>query len=225
MVGVSLLSRRFNELKEQLSAVEATKRNHYSAGGLYSPPSTIENVDSNALLNWKVKAKSLLAQACGSTSIHYNTFLAVEKSAYSGSLNRLKAFESVFLAAQEDFEGGYLRSVRSLVEAEVFSSELDQARELLSAGYKSPAAVVAGVVLETHLRKLCEDKSIAIGKLDKMNADLCKAGVYNLLTQKRITAIADIRNNAAHGHPDKFNETDVSDMIAFVENFIADQLS
>ena len=43
---------------------------------------------------------------------------------------------------------GYLNSVRNLVQAEVFESELDQARELLSGGYSSAAAVVAGVVLD-----------------------------------------------------------------------------
>ena len=36
-------------------------------------------------------------------------------------------------------------------------------------------------------------------KLGTMNAGLAKQGVYNKLTQKRITALADIRNKAAHG--------------------------
>jgi hypothetical protein len=35
---------------------------------------------------------------------------------------------------------------------------------------------IAGTVLETTLRQMCLDKQIAIGKLDKMNADLAKAG-------------------------------------------------
>jgi len=54
-----------------------------------------------------------------------------------------------------------------------------------------------------------------------MNADLTKAGVYNLLAQKRITAMADIRNNAAHGNPGQFKPDDVKDMIAYVEGFLA----
>jgi hypothetical protein len=57
---------------------------------------------------------------------------------------------------------------------------------------KFAAAVIAGTVLETALRQLC---------LDRMNADLAKAGVYNSLMQKRITALAAIRNRAAHGKP------------------------
>jgi hypothetical protein len=53
----------------------------------------------------------------------------------------------VFDTAREDFEGGYLISFRNLVQAEVFESELDQAKELQSAGYKVAAAVIAGVIL------------------------------------------------------------------------------
>jgi hypothetical protein len=57
-----------------------------------------------------------------------------------------------------------------------------------------------------------------------MNADLAKAGIYTLLIQKRITALAQIRNDAAHGKPDQFTDADVKGMIADVERFIADYL-
>ncbi|WP_050766277.1 hypothetical protein [Microcystis aeruginosa] len=57
-----------------------------------------------------------------------------------------------------------------------------------------------------------------------MNSDLAKAGVYNKLNQKRITAIADIRNSAAHGKQNEFTVQDVSDMIKDVSRFLADYL-
>lgn len=84
--------------------------------------------------------------------------------------------------------------------------------------------MVAGVVLETTLRELCERQSLAHGNLDRMNADLAKAGVYNKLAQKRITALADIRNAAAHGHADEFKAADVRDMIRDVERFVGEHL-
>lgn len=112
-----------------------------------------------------------------------------------------------------------------MVQAELFDSELDQARELLSSGYKGPAAVVAGVVLETALKDLCDQHSISHSKLDKMNADLAKAGVYNKLQQKKITALADIRNSAAHGDWQSFSDTEVSEMIRDVESFLATYLA
>ena len=223
MANISVLAKRFSELVVQLAAVEATKKYEKSVflGG--------HGVDSELLLNWKVKARSLISKACGNDLEHYRQFIKCENTSFMGRTNHdeLKEVKAVFLAAKEDYEGGYLNSIRNLVQAEVFGNELDQANELLNSGYSAPAAVVAGVVLETTIRQLCADAGIATGKkdkLDKMNADLGKAGVYNLLVQKRITALADIRNNAAHGHYDQFKDSDVSDMIAYVESFVAERL-
>ena len=60
--------------------------------------------------------------------------------------------------------------------------------------------------------------------IDKLNTELTKAGVYDKLVLKRITGIADIRNNADHGHFDKFKKEDVEDMLKWVRRFSADFL-
>ena len=143
---------------------------------------------------------------------------------YRPNSEELTDLKAIFLAAKDDYEGGYVTSIRALIQAEVFDTQLEQARELITSGYNSAAAVVAGVVLETALRQLCIDNAIPAGKLDKMNADLTKAGIYHLAVQKRITAIAEIRNNAAHGHPERFSAQDVEDMIPYVGRFLADNL-
>jgi Domain of unknown function (DUF4145) len=171
-----------------------------------------------------VKAKHLLEKACGLESQHFKHFEEATHGSYSTSWDILERMGTVFLAAKEDFEGGYLSSVRSLVQAEVFESELEQATELLSSGYRLPAAVVAGIVLETTLRELCTQHNIPHGKLDKMNADLVKANVYGANMAKRITALAAIRNSAAHGKPDEFTEGDVKSMIDDVERFLSQHL-
>lgn len=218
-----LFERRFAELETQLLALEATKTIK-SSEIMGSYP----HIDSNVLLGWEVKAKSLLFNVCGEKSLHMTAFLDAEKPvAYSNNFEALCRVKAVFLAAKEDFEGGYLNTVRNLVHAEVFGSELDQARELLATGYRLPAAVVAGVVLETTVRNLCTDHQIEYDrhtKLDKMNADLTKAGVYNSIQQKRITAMAGIRNSAAHGKPEEFTEGDVKGMIDDIERFLAANL-
>ena len=90
--------------------------------------------------------------------------------------------------------------------------------------YAVAAAVIAGVVLETAIRDLCSKNNIQHGKLDKMNADLAKAGVYNGLMQKRITHLAAIRNSAAHGNTQEFETYDVAAMVGEVERFLAQHL-
>ena len=191
-----LFKKRFSELAEQLEAVAAAKTS--SANPVTGSASIY--VDQNALLNWKVKAKTLLINTCGEPSHHLTSFIAAERSTgYGTNYDILKKLRAVFLAVQEDFEGGYLNSLRNLVQAEVFSNELEQAEELLGRGYATAAAVIAGVVLETALRDLCTAHGIEHGSLNKMNDDLARANAYNATQKKRITALAGTRNSAAHG--------------------------
>lgn len=210
-----VIKKRFSELSDQLAEVERTMQVKYSE--FYG---SYEQVDPEKFLNWCVKARSLIANACGKDLVHYKSFVkAEEPNSYAGNYENLKELRAVFAAAREDFEGGYLISIRNLVQAEIADSELEQARELHKSGYVSAAAVVAGVVLETTLRTLCDLHGISHGKLDKMNADLAKAGQYNALMQKRITALAAIRNSAAHGKSGDFTADDVAAMITDVERF------
>lgn len=217
---IQKLSDRFEQLLADLPAIEATIQHRRGDFGDY------KTMDDQAALTWTVKAKSLLIAACGDESQHFKEFTKAEElHGYESRPDALMRMKAVFVAAKDDYQGGYLTSLKNLVQADVFESELQQASELLSSGYKLAAAVISGVVLETALRDLCAREGMPAGKLDKMNADLTKAGIYNKLQQKRITALADIRNSAAHGKPDEFTESDVESMIRDVEQFLAVQLS
>ena len=215
------LKKRFGELEVQVETLAATKRaKHDSYSGHY------EELDGELFLGWCVKTRNLLAAACGRESEHFTSFVAAEDlRSFERNVDAFKRVRAVFRAAKEDFEGGYLSAVRNLVQAEVFSTELEQARELLLSGYSTPAAVICGVVLETNLRSLCELQGLSVGKLDKMNADLAKAGKYNSLVQKRITALAAVRNSAAHGKVEEFTHADVQSMIGEVERLVAEWLA
>lgn len=216
---IKKLADRFDQLANEISSIEVTKKIESSEFGSYT------YVDKELLLAWKVKVKNLLVSACGEKSQHYQEFVKAEElRAYDSSYTTFERMKAVFSAAIEDYKGGFLTSVKNLIQADVFDVELDQARELLSNGYKLAAAVIAGVVLETTLRDLCIREGLTQSKLDKMNADLAKAGIYNKLQQKRITALADIRNSAAHGKPEDFSENDVTNMIRDVEQFLATHL-
>jgi len=117
--------------------------------------------------------------------------------------------------------------MRSLVAAELLGDFMEQAETLLAAGYHVPAASLAGAVLEDAMRKLCEKHSInnpPKSGINALNAELTRNGIYDKLIQKRITAIADVRNNADHGNFEKFAKEDVVDMVKWVGRFASDYL-
>ena len=57
-----------------------------------------------------------------------------------------------------EFEKGWITSLKGLVAEEFFSDLIEMSEYFIEEGYKDPAAVMTGCVLEEHLRQLCELK-------------------------------------------------------------------
>lgn len=187
-----------------------------------------QKIANNNYFRFRTEALNLVRRSCGDNSDHYEELkrLAESKESSMNSYYFAHCF-GVVEAAQRDFEAGVLFDIRALISAELIGDFTEQAETLLSTNYYVPAASLSGAVLEDILRKLCEKHQVPIPsstKIDRLNADLARANVYDKLVQKRITALADIRNNADHGHFDKFTKTDVEDMVKWVRNFSADYL-
>jgi len=215
----TLVKKRLEELEQKAESLLANKQFDFQSneGVKYY------KVDSAGFKAWATSALHLLQKVFGEDSIHYRN-LDEQFKQFRGWESSFKDCRAIFQAAKEDYEGGYLFNIRGLIQAEVLDDALEQASELLQAGYKDPACVVIGVILETALKELCTRNSVPHDKLDRMNADLCKAGAYNLGMQKQITAWAERRNKAAHGDWSAYNEADIEDMIKGVTRLIADYL-
>jgi hypothetical protein len=132
----------------------------------------------------------------------------------------------VLRALREAYERGYLDRVIELIHADIFSDFVEMADYLLSEGYKDPAAVIIGSVLEEHLRQLCTKNGIPTDhagkpkKADQMNADLASGSVYSKLDQKSITSWLDLRNRAAHGRYGEYTKDQVSLLLQSVRDFM-----
>lgn len=220
MTTYELIKRRFHELIEEGRQIVATAVR--DDGGFPFPP------DSSSYLRIRTGAMNLVRRSCGEDSDHYRELKRLAESKESANSGHfLDHCLGIVEAAKHDFETGLLFDLRSLIAAEVLGDFITQAEELVGAGYHVPAASLAGAVLEDTLRKLCEKHGIPLPgstKIDRLNADLARKNVYNKLIQKRITALADIRNNADHGHFDKFKKEDVEDMVKWIRGFAADYL-
>lgn len=145
----------------------------------------------------------------------------------TSTYSQVAELEGALRALRLDVEAGRLSGIVQLLHAELFADFLEMAAHLLDEGYKDPAAVLAGSVLEEHLRKLAEVAGIDVlkdngrsKKADALNAELAGADVYNKLDQKSVTAWLDLRNNAAHGKYDEYDATQVGTMLMGVRDFL-----
>lgn len=133
----SIYTKRFEELIGLANNIETTKSMREDALGNY-----LEEIDDNDLLRWNLKAKQLLINVCGTASHYTADFNAAAAGAsmYTTSLMALQRARAIFEAAKDDHAAGMFVSLKTLVQAELFDNELDQAAELLSAGYIVPTS-------------------------------------------------------------------------------------
>jgi hypothetical protein len=180
-------------------------------------------VDSEISNEWKILCLNLLRRVFGIDSVHYQKFESVSVDIVY--FDNVKSALGILKAAKNDYENGYLFDTRALIEAEIFSDILEQSEELLKKGHYQVSAVVAGCVLEDGLRKLCNKNNITFPKkptIEPMNVELAKMGIYNQFIKDKISSIGKLRNHAAHGEWNEFNNKDVEDMINDVRRFMED---
>jgi hypothetical protein len=214
-------------LKERIdhliTLVNKTIASTYSIGG------SISYVESELFKEFETSSLSFILNLYGKDHPYYITF----KESCSRECPRdAEKGRGILSSIKTEIDKGWLIELRTIVSAEIFSDFLEMSKYFLDEGYKDPAAVMIGSILEENLRKIAIKNSIdttftnASGdikpkKADTLNADIVKAGVYNMLDQKQITAWLDLRNKAAHGEYGKYDNAQVSLMYQGVLNFIA----
>ncbi|MDA1051374.1 MAG: DUF4145 domain-containing protein [Planctomycetota bacterium] len=227
------IQRRFDELADNAESIASTRREKtthvpgsepFVRGTRGTPDRTFTNtfVDPILVVQWQTSVSSLFSRVFANHDPTFQRFA----DACKANLNSALSFDiqrSIFRAAKEDFEGGYLFDIQNLVHSDVFIDELEQAKHFLDKGFKVPAAVIAGTVLETTLRRMCDTHSglTPSDNINAMNNDLYTANVYGKASNKQVGSWGDIRNDAAHGRPDEFDPKQVSQMIDGVRDFVA----
>lgn len=160
-------------------------------------------------------------------SVYWNDAIEVSGNYYDESAYQTLRFGAIVQALRDDIEAGWLSTVEELVHADTFSNFLDMSQELLEKGYRDAAAVIAGAVLEAHLRSLCSKHSLPTMrddgsnlKAEALNSDLRKANVYASHQQKLVAAWQDLRNRAAHGEYGEYDDTDVRHQLMGIRNLL-----
>lgn len=185
--------------------------------------------DDEAYNAFRAAGMSFLGNTFGPQHPYYQEFDRVTVEAYK---SKAQAGRGILVAAREEVADGWAITARGIVSAAIFADFMEMAQHLLAEKYKDPAAVMAGSVLEEHLRQLASKHGVPVEltdpkgktvpkKADVLNADLVKAGVYNVLNQKLVTGWLDLRNKAAHGKYSEYTEANVDLMIQGILQFMA----
>lgn len=219
------IQKRFDELAERLKRIRTRMK------------SQVDQQTSDTILEWHASAQAFLHQVFGPDHVTTKTFDDKWATKFVETMNsrdedicRINYVAPIFMSAKEQFEGGFLFEIRSLIHADVFDDELDQAKYFAKDGWKIPALVIAGTVLESSLRELCDQNGISITRptINPMNDELAKAGIYNKAMKTKVLNWAQNRNSAAHGKKtelDALSDDDVKRMIDGIGDFVAKHMN
>ena len=215
------LLKRINDLLILADEVLRTER---KSNGTFST----SQVEREIFTKFKTASLSFIISIYGDKHPYYINFI---NECNSATLYDTKDGKGILSSIKIEIEEGWLNSLRGLVSAEIFVDFIEMAEHLISENYKDAAAVMTGSVLEEHLRQLCvkngisstetKNSKLVHKKADTLNAELTKAGIYNMLDQKNVTAWLDLRNKAAHGKYSEYTKEQVELMINAVMDFMS----
>jgi uncharacterized protein (UPF0332 family) len=180
---------------------------------------------SASFYRWHTQTSNLIERVCGKDSAHMRAVCSADRDTFDAGI---RYHSGILQAAHRDFVNGFLSNLRHVIHAEIADDFLSQSEALLAQGYHVAAVSLAGALLEDTLRHLCIKHSVAYNpsktSIEALNMDLARAGVYDRLVQKRITAESDLRNSADHGRFDNVRKKDAEDMVHFVRRFVSERL-
>lgn len=141
----------------------------------------------------------------------------------AAAVPKMQNQKSILAAVEKRFESS-LFDIKEVLQADIYDSELDSARDLAKKGFVRGAGAVAGVVLEKHLGHVCSMHGLKSRKKHPSISDF-----YQLLKENEIIDtpkwrfiqhLGDIRNLCDHSKDRDPTKEDVLELVEGVEKVI-----
>jgi hypothetical protein len=141
---------------------------------------------------------------------------------------KISEIAALLMRLCEEIDSGLLTSIENHAIALTFDDFLDHGAEYLKRGRKNEASVIAGIVFEDTIRRICRVLDVTENgvKLDELISELAKRDppVLTSLKAKRARAAAGLRTSAAHARWEEIELADVPPVIELTRELITGHL-
>ena len=105
-----------------------------------------------------------------------------------------------------------------ILQADLFDSEIDSARALAKAGFMRAAGAICGVVIEKHLKQVCNNHNFTIRKKRPTISDLSQMlkdnGSISIPQWRSLQHLSDIRNTCDHDRGKEPQKDEIDDLLS-----------
>jgi len=146
-----------------------------------------------------------------------------EPGSRSVAMGKLKDQIDILSSAKARLDS-LLANIEGALQATLLDDELETATELLKAKHLRSAGVVAGVVLERHLKTVLANHQISLGRkkpqIGNLNDALKKAGIFDNPRWREVQRLGDLRNLCGHDGERAPEAGEVKELIAGTEKIV-----
>ena len=111
-----------------------------------------------------------------------------------------------------------LLDLTSILQADLFDSEIDSARAIAKAGFMRAAGAICGVVIEKHLKQVCNNHNFTIRKKRPTISDLSQIlkdnGSISIPQWRSLQHLSDIRNICDHDRGKEPQKDEIDDLLS-----------
>ena len=118
-----------------------------------------------------------------------------------------------------------LVNLTTILQADLFESEIDSAAALGKAGYLRAAGAICGVVIEKHLKQVCVNHGLTIRRkiitIAFLNETLKAADVLSIPDWRYVQRLADLRNLCDHAKDQEPSKDQVDELVEGTRKILA----
>lgn len=179
----------------------------------YNDFSLLYKNDKRKELSWKTYTISDAVQMIASKDNSLHPYKALRKLSQQVSMLEvcLDRFESKIF------------DIQTILQADVFDSEIESARHLSKMGYLRAAGAICGVIIEKHLADVCRNHNIGLRKKNPSISDYndaLKDIAYDTVDWRRIQRLGDLRNLCDHSKDREPLKEELEELISGTDRVI-----
>jgi hypothetical protein len=150
----------------------------------------------------------------------------IEERSTGGATIKVGYIAECLRALLPDIDEGLIANFGNKVRAETFDDFLDHAETYRQEGEKQAAGVLAGVVFEDTIRRICRDQNIPEKDedLEKLINALTRKTVITGQQSKQAKVAAHVRTKATHAQWDEYDLHGVAETIQLTRTFLREHL-